>query len=54
MNEIKINKLVKCTHCGELAKVNFMDLDDKQNLLRVAYICDCGYDTLVKTEVKFI
>lgn len=51
--KIEIPKVKECPRCKDMAKVNDFHIRP-DDILRVMYICDCGYEDSILKEVVFI
>lgn len=52
--KIEIPCLNKCLRCGDFCKINQSKIDNKEDLLVMEWICDCGYMYETTEKIKYI
>lgn len=54
MTKLEIKSTNICSRCKDLNKINNIKIDEKENILKTSYICDCGQIDWHSTKIKFI
>ena len=54
INKMDICMIKVCERCFDYAKFNRIIVDEKEDKVKIEYICDCGNIQIDDVEVKYV